>query len=106
MRREVKAAQLQALRHGKGTRVSVGDDEIVLFRIGDEVHAVRNLCPHQHFALLHEGVLEGTTLTCPMHGWSFDCTTGLPVKGGGRLAMFRTSVRNGEVFLIYEDADL
>ena len=38
-------------------------------------HAIDGLCPHQG-GPLGTGVLCGTVLTCPWHGWQFDVTTG------------------------------
>jgi nitrite reductase/ring-hydroxylating ferredoxin subunit len=56
---------------GKGIPVRVGGREIALFRLGDEVFAVEDRCPHQ-YAELHTGTLSADgTLTCAWHGWRF-----------------------------------
>ncbi len=59
----------------KPIQITVGDDHIVLVRLGDEVHAMNDVCPHRG-AFIGSGPLDGTVLTCPWHEWSFDITTG------------------------------
>jgi UDP-MurNAc hydroxylase len=38
--------------------------------------AMQARCPHLKAELAHFGVVDGTTLTCRMHGWQWDLTTG------------------------------
>lgn len=73
---------------GKGISLKGPEDEIALFRVNGELLAVRNSCPHQHFARLHEGEVEGSVVTCPMHGWKFDLKTGAHVAGAGSLKCY------------------
>ena len=53
---------------------------LVLWPKGDRPRAFRALCPHQE-ASLAEAPFDGTLLTCPHHGWTFDGTTGACVSG-------------------------
>ena len=55
--------------------VRVGGDDIAVFRVGDEVHAIDDLCSHAE-ASLSEGEQRGYTITCPQHGGKFDIRTG------------------------------
>jgi len=58
-------------------RLDVRDTSVVLIRIGDEVQAFRNECAHQGLPI--DGGLidrEARTITCPWHGFRFDCATG------------------------------
>ncbi|NUN71171.1 MAG: Rieske 2Fe-2S domain-containing protein [Bacteroidetes bacterium] len=89
----------QDVRSGRGTRVRVNGEDLVLFRVDEHICAVANNCPHQHFAKLHDGLYENGIVTCPMHGWSFDVRTGAPVNAGGRLRTFPAEVRNGTVYV-------
>ncbi len=43
-------------------------------RLGDWI--VQRRCPHLRGDLSRFGTVEGTTLTCAMHGWQFDLPTG------------------------------
>jgi UDP-MurNAc hydroxylase len=49
--------------------------------IGD--WAVQGLCPHLKANLERFGKLDGTVLTCQMHGWKFDLPTGRCVTSAG-----------------------
>jgi UDP-MurNAc hydroxylase len=42
--------------------------------LGDWI--VQRRCPHMRGDLGRFGEINGTTLTCTMHGWQFDLTTG------------------------------
>jgi NAD(P)H-dependent nitrite reductase small subunit len=63
----------------KGTRVEFDEElQIAVFRIGERLLAVSNICPHQHNPSLHEGEInaEDCTITCPLHGWSYSLESG------------------------------
>ena len=40
-----------------------------------QVIATNGQCPHAE-GPLHEGDVDGTILTCPWHGWTFDLESG------------------------------
>jgi nitrite reductase (NADH) small subunit len=48
---------------------------IAIARVGEAVYALANECPHAG-GPLGDGTLDGTSVTCPFHGWSFDVTNG------------------------------
>lgn len=103
---QIKVAQFQKLKEGKGSRVCVNNEEIALFKVERKVFAVGNVCPHQHFSKLHEGMLEGKILTCPMHGWSYDLESGKAVNADGKLKTFAVEVCGDDVFLVHDgDSD-
>ena len=81
------------------TAISLDGLEIVVVRIDNEWIAFENNCPHQHFAVLHQGVLDKAALTCPMHGWTFDLKTGKSLTGNGRLRMFEIRNENTELWM-------
>ena len=73
---ELKIATMKA--------VSVAGRAILLARVGDKYYAVDNRCPHMK-GDLSQGKLEGTVITCPLHGSQFDISNGQVVrwlKGG------------------------
>jgi naphthalene 1,2-dioxygenase system ferredoxin subunit len=53
----------------------VGEEEIVLCRVGSNVFALHNWCTHAD-ARLSEGRLEGHELECPLHEGKFDVRDG------------------------------
>ena len=55
--------------------VLAGGRIVALANVAGQFHALDGVCPHQG-GPLGKGTLNGTTLTCPWHGWQFDVTTG------------------------------
>jgi nitrite reductase (NADH) small subunit len=72
---EYRVGSVSALERGEAVLTPVGGTEVALFLCRGKVVATQGRCPHAQ-GPLHEGEVEGTTLTCPWHGWSFDLTTG------------------------------
>ncbi len=68
-------ASLDDLPEGEVIEAMVGERALAVARVGDEVYALDNVCPHAG-GPLGDGSLEGCELTCPWHGWTFDVTTG------------------------------
>ncbi len=71
-----RVASLSKLPSSGGLCVTVRGQPIGIFRVGDRVYAVDDVCPHAGFPL-HEGEVEGRSVICPGHGWAFDLETGL-----------------------------
>jgi nitrite reductase/ring-hydroxylating ferredoxin subunit len=67
---------LASVPDGRGLVVRVHERlRLALFRVGDAVHAIDDICPHQS-ASLGEGKLAGTVVACPRHGFLVDVTSG------------------------------
>lgn len=77
--------------------------DIAVFRgTDDQVYALRDACPHKN-GPLSQGIMHGTTVTCPLHNWKIDLTTGqalapdegcanvLPVKVDGGKVLLQLS---------------
>ena len=64
----VKVAKKSEIPTDTGKLVQVNGKDIALFKIGDKVYALYQVCPHQS-GPLDEGGLDGNVLTCPWHGW-------------------------------------
>jgi nitrite reductase (NADH) small subunit len=75
----VHVCQSDDVLRRKGTRVEFDPElQIAIFRVADSLHAVSNICPHNHAPMLHEGEINATdcTIACPMHGWTYSLQTG------------------------------
>jgi nitrite reductase (NADH) small subunit len=83
--------------------VRVGPYEVAIFLVDGEVRAYENACPHQG-GPIGEGQIEGTTVTCPWHAWTFDLRTGGMALGldFARLRRFDARVRDGWVDVALE----
>lgn len=73
---------------------------VALFRTaGDQVFAIDDTCPHKK-GPLSEGIVHGTSVTCPLHNWVFDLKTGLAQGGDqGQVATFEVKVENGRIHM-------
>ncbi|HET7500221.1 MAG TPA: Rieske 2Fe-2S domain-containing protein [Kofleriaceae bacterium] len=49
---------------------------VLVALVDDEVIAMPGVCPHREVALADYGVLDGSILSCRVHGFSFDVHTG------------------------------
>ncbi len=79
MARYVAVGSTAEIPVGGAKAFVVGDREVAVFNVDGTFYGIENACPHQG-APLAEGTLEGTTVTCPWHGWCFDVTNGtMPV---------------------------
>jgi len=66
--------------------------EIGIYKVGDEVYALENVCPHA-YALLTQGFVDEGTVECPLHEAVFDIKTGQCIKGPGGRALKQYAVR-------------
>ncbi|WP_263771926.1 nitrite reductase small subunit NirD [Propionivibrio soli] len=84
-----------------GSRVvksAAGD--IAVFRTStDEVFALRDACPHKG-GPLSQGLVHGTQVTCPLHGWRLHLDSGEAVAPDvGCARRYSSKVEGGAVFL-------
>ena len=71
----VRVASTEQLREGQPLLVTVDGEDLALFRVGNEVFALDDLCSHAE-ASLSEGEQRGYCIACPQHGGQFDIRTG------------------------------
>ena len=94
----------------------VDGTSIGIFRDGDELSAMLNICPHRA-APVCEGLLGGTmlpsepgefrygmdglVLRCPWHGWEFDVRNGESIGPVDKrnLTMVAIAVEDGDVYV-------
>lgn len=85
----------------EGRAVRVGSREIAIFNLGERFVAIDNECPHKGGPLC-DGIVAGTTVVCPLHGWKIDLETGALAQPGLPVCVetFRTRVdENGIIFV-------
>jgi nitrite reductase/ring-hydroxylating ferredoxin subunit len=69
---------------------------ILLLRVGDDVHAFDNACPHEGNPLV-EGEVLGDVLECAYHGWRFDLGTGACLVGDEPAHRYSAELRGDEI---------
>ncbi len=84
-----------------GSRVLETDTvKIAIFRTADDqVFAVRDSCPHKQ-GPLSQGIVHGTSVTCPLHNWKIDLASGQVLgPDEGCVNTFPAKVEGGKVLL-------
>jgi len=84
-----------------GSRVVKTDTvEIAVFRTSsDAVFALKDECPHMK-GPLSQGIVHDNTVTCPLHNWKIDLTSGKArAPDEGCTNSYPVKVENGRVYL-------
>ena len=71
----VAVAQARDLPPESARVVRAAGLDLALIRTSEGFFALDNACPHTG-GPLGEGLVQNHTVTCPLHGWQFDCKTG------------------------------
>jgi nitrite reductase (NADH) small subunit len=111
---------LEDIPEGRPVLVDAGGVRVGVVRVGDQISAFENRCPHQGGPVCYgevkpvqEAVLDERrrivaerfsrtrfTLSCPWHGWSYDALTGVNVCDRRyRLRRLEVSSRGGNVYV-------
>ena len=76
---------------------------IILIRKAGRVYALRNRCAHMS-CTLGAGRLDGYTIQCPCHDWTFDITTGELIAAREiRIPSYPCRSENGTIHVKLED---
>ena len=85
-----------SLADGKPQKISLGNKDVCVARIGEEVFAVADMCTHSE-ASLSEGDITNYKIECWLHGAEFDLRSGE--------AMTPPAVEALETFEVRRDGD-
>lgn len=94
-----KICSLKSLPEKQGVRIVHEEEELALFRIGENVHVLSNICPHNHVAKIYEGEISDNSVACPIHGWTFDLATGKSTCGMSNIKSYEVEILDGEVLV-------
>lgn len=96
----IRITSVQNIPVREGRAVKIGGREIAVFNLGDRIAAIENRCPHSGGPLC-DGIVSGTTVVCPLHGWKVCLDTGkikkpeVPVQ----VETYRTHVEDGVILI-------
>lgn len=106
MGRWVKVCALaEAPAAGQAMEADAEGVGICLANVGGELSALDNWCPHRR-GPLGQGWVEGESVVCPWHSWTFDVKTGvaeLPVHD--RVTVFPVRVEDGDVLVEIDETN-
>jgi NAD(P)H-dependent nitrite reductase small subunit len=95
----VEVCSINELKEKQGKRFLLNDVEVAVFKVEGNIYAVSNICPHQHTALIFEGIIEEGCVICPVHGWTFHLQTGRKQSGSKGLETYPVIVKDGKLFV-------
>lgn len=84
-----------------GSRVvKTANFNIAVFRTkDDQVFALKDACPHRG-GPLSQGIVHGTSVTCPLHNWKIDLASGAALgPDEGCTNVFAAKVLDGTVYV-------
>ena len=102
---KVEVGELSTLPRDRGIRVTVGEEKIAMFRVGNDVYAIGDVCSHAE-ASLAEGEVFDTQVECPRHGSEFDMKTGEPgsLPATRPVPTYQVTIEGDTVFLHLEES--
>ena len=86
---------------GKMVMVSADGKDILVTNVDGNYYAMDDTCTHAG-ASLSEGSLDGSTVTCPWHGSTWDCKTSKMITFGVQLndlSSYKVTVESDEIFV-------
>lgn len=97
---EIKIATVKDIKDGGAKVISVSGKTLALFNINGEFFAVDNACLHKG-GPLGEGAVEGSVVTCPLHGWKYDVTSGQCVFPAAHLKLnsYKVRIKGEDIFI-------
>ena len=97
--RFVPVARVTDIPPGQTKIVVAGGKQLAIANVDGNFHAVDNACPH-FGGPMGLGKLNGSSLSCPWHGWTFDVKTGENVHSPQlALTCFAVKIENDEVLV-------
>jgi 3-phenylpropionate/trans-cinnamate dioxygenase ferredoxin subunit len=102
MSKFIEVAKVEELKSGTMKKVFAEGHEILLARVGDKYYATDNQCPHMK-GDLSQGKLEGTIVTCPLHGSQFYISGGQVVRWlkGGLMSKLGSALKLPRALTVY-----
>lgn len=102
MSKFTEVTKIEELKSGTMKTVIAEGHEILLVRVGDKYYVTDNRCPHMK-GDLSQGKLEGTVVTCPVHGSQFDISNGQVVRWlkGGLMSKLGSALKMSKTLTVY-----
>jgi nitrite reductase (NADH) small subunit len=78
---------------------SCGAKTICIADVNGSYSAMDNVCPHRG-GPLGQGMIEGSKVVCPWHGWAWDTQTGQAAQDSSmKVAVYRLKIESGDVLV-------
>jgi nitrite reductase/ring-hydroxylating ferredoxin subunit len=100
-----RVAAASQLRDGEPLPAKLGETPIALYRLGEHIYAIDDVCTHA-FALLSQGFIENGAIECPLHQAKFDIATGkcLAAPATADLSRYAVRIEGEDIYVSTEPA--
>src|SRR5262249_13528991 len=85
----------------EGRCIEIAGRHVALFHTSRGFLAVDNRCPHRGGPLSY-GIVNGTTVVCPLHAWAFDLFSGASTnhpESSASLVTYPTRIEDGIIYI-------
>jgi nitrite reductase/ring-hydroxylating ferredoxin subunit/DMSO/TMAO reductase YedYZ heme-binding membrane subunit len=94
-----EVCEFDSVPENRAKVITLGNERIAVFRHGDKVAALSNVCRHQNGPLGEGRIIDGC-VTCPWHGYQYHPETGAsPPPYNDKVAVFPAKVLSGKVWV-------
>ncbi len=94
-----RAAKTNEITPGTVREFYVEGKAIALANVNGKFHAISNTCLHRG-GPLGQGTMQGSTVTCPWHGWQFDVSSGKAIQNPAvAVDCYPLEVRGEDIFV-------
>ena len=95
----LRVAKATDVPPGQVREIQVEGTAVALANVAGQFHAINNTCLHRG-GPLGQGLLQGSVVTCPWHGWTFDVTSGMVTHNhAARVACYVVELRGEDVYV-------
>jgi nitrite reductase/ring-hydroxylating ferredoxin subunit/DMSO/TMAO reductase YedYZ heme-binding membrane subunit len=93
------ACNVSDIQNDRAKIVLIGTEGIAIFKYGNNISAIHNLCKHQNGPLGEGKVVDGC-ITCPWHGYQYKPDNGTsPPPFNEKVSTYRVAVKGPKVFV-------
>ena len=95
-----RITQIENIPPRQGRSVRLGTTEVAIFNVDGRFLTIHNQCPHKGGPLC-DGIVSGTTVVCPLHGWRIELESGLAARASlpACVTTYPTRVEDGIVMV-------
>jgi nitrite reductase [NAD(P)H] small subunit len=91
---------LEEIPVGEGRAFAVDGTQVAVYRLRDgSLRALAAVCPHKGGPLA-DGLMDGRVVVCPLHGHTYDLSTGTELGGGEAVCAYTATVADDGTILI------
>jgi nitrite reductase (NADH) small subunit len=91
---------------GEGRAFAVDGTQVAVYRLRDgSLRALAAVCPHKGGPLA-DGLMDGRVVVCPLHGYTYDLSTGAELGGNDAVCAFTVTVADDGTIRVETRSDL